>query len=337
MDIPINLKRLAKDLNLSVSTVSKALHDSYEISPDTKKRVLELAKKLNYIPNPYASGLRKKKSKTIAVVIPEVADNFFSQAIHAIETVAQERGYHVLIYLSHESYDKEKAILQDFRNGRVDGVLMSVSGETTSTDHIEDLTRYAIPVVLFDRVLPRSEFAKITTNDYESAFLAVRHLIEAGCRKIAFLSISPSLSINQDRLKGYQAALEEYKLEVAEHFIVDCTHYPNRQSEMIKNLLTQPLPPDGIMASVEKLAFLTYQVCVETGIRIPNDLKVICFSNLEIASLLNPSLTTITQPAFEMGNAAATTLFRALDNKIYQSNPENLEIPSILFPRGSTA
>jgi LacI family transcriptional regulator len=132
----INIRDIAKELNLSISTVSKALKDSYEISAATKQRVIDLAKNLNYTPNPYASSLRKKKSHTIAVVVPEVADSFFSLAIKGIEEIAQMAGYHVLIYLTYESYVKEKKILEEFRNGRVDGVLISISSETTNTTHI---------------------------------------------------------------------------------------------------------------------------------------------------------------------------------------------------------
>src|ERR1700712_4214722 len=162
----INLKMLAGQLHLSTATVSKALRDSHEISHETKQRVLELAATLNYVPNPYASSLRRRLSKTIAVVIPEVADSFFAQAINGIESVAQEKGYHVLIYLTHESFEKEKLILKDFESGRVDGVLMSVSRETTSCGHIGELMDKGVPLVFFDRVFEEIETTKITTDDY---------------------------------------------------------------------------------------------------------------------------------------------------------------------------
>src|SRR5687767_4367268 len=209
----INIKELAGELKLSVSTISKALHDSYEISEETKQRVLETASRLNYIPNPYASSLRGRKSKNIALVIPEVADSFFSLAINGIESVAKEKGYHVLICLTHESFENEKDILKEFQGGRVDGVLMSVSGKTAQSDHINDLISNGIPLIFFDRICEDVETAKITTNDFESGYKAAEHLIQQGCAKIAFLSISTSLSISNKRLEGYLLAHEDYKVK----------------------------------------------------------------------------------------------------------------------------
>src|SRR5688500_3987266 len=164
---PITIRLLATELNLSIGTVSKALKDSYEISGETKERVLALAKKLNYTPNPYASSLRRKKSNTIAVVIPEVADSFFSMAMKGIEEIAQAKGYHVLIYLTYESPEKEKKILEECKNGRVDGVLLSVTAESCSAASIEELRVAEVPVVFFDRAIEGMATAKVRTNDYE--------------------------------------------------------------------------------------------------------------------------------------------------------------------------
>src|SRR5690606_216403 len=172
---------LASTLNLSVSTISKALHDSYEISDETKQRVLETAERLNYIPNPYASSLRGRKSKNIALVIPEVADSFFSLAINGIESVAKQHGYHVLICLTHESFENEKAFLREFQGGRVDGVLMSVSSETSQAEHINSLISHGLPIMFFDRVIEDVATAQIITDDFESGYRATSHLIERGC------------------------------------------------------------------------------------------------------------------------------------------------------------
>jgi LacI family transcriptional regulator len=193
------IKILAKELNLSIATVSKALRDSHEISSDTKKKVLAVAKHLNYIPNPYASSLRKRRSKTIAVVLPEVNDSFFSLAINGIESIAMDKGYHVLIYLTHESFVREQAILHEFKSGRVDGILMSVSGETSESDHVKEVIAAGMPVVFFDRVCEDVETAKIVTDDFESSYKATSHLISMGCKKIVYLSTSSTLSINSKR------------------------------------------------------------------------------------------------------------------------------------------
>ena len=185
----VNIKELAHELQLSVSTVSKALHDSYEISDKTKQRVLEAAQRLNYVPHAYASSLRGRKTKTIGIVIPEVADSFFSLAINGIEAVAKEKGYHVLICLTHENLDNEKAILKEFQGGRVDGVLISVSKETSGSEHIADLIANGVPLIFFDRVCDDIQTGKITTDDDESAYKATNHLIDQGCRSIVFLNI----------------------------------------------------------------------------------------------------------------------------------------------------
>ena len=332
----INIKELAQELGLSVSTISKALHGSYEISDETKQRVLETATRLNYVPNPYASSLRGRKTKNIGVVIPEVADSFFSLAINGIESIAKQRGYHVLICLTHESVDNELTILKEFQGGRVDGVLMSVSRETTKSDHIRDLIATGVPLVFFDRVCEDIDTAKITTDDTESAHKATVHLLEQGCTGIAFMGISKSLSISNKRLEGYLAALEEHGIKPLKKHMILCTNDAAYNFELTKKLLQQKDRPDGIVASVEKLTTPIYQACSEMGMKIPDELKVVCFSNLETAAILNPSLTTITQPAFEMGKTAASLLFKSLEKPNFSLTGESLVIPSALVVRTST-
>jgi len=333
----VNIKELAGELKLSVSTVSKALHDSYEISDKTKRRVLEAAARLNYVPHAYASSLRGRKSKTIGVVIPEVADSFFSLAINGIESVAKEKGYHVLICLTHESFENEKTILKEFQGGRVDGVLMSVSKETTQSDHINDLISNGVQLIFFDRICEDVATAKITTDDFESGYKATKHLIDQGCSRIAFLSISDSLSISNKRLEGYLLALEDHQVKSDNDLVVLCTNDAKQNYELVKKLMVRKNRPDGIVASVEKLTTPVYKACADLNLKIPVDIKVVCFSNLETASILNPSLTTITQPAFEIGKTAATLLFNSLEKINADLTKESLVIPSELIVRNSTA
>jgi LacI family transcriptional regulator len=333
----INIKELALKLNLSVSTVSKSLNDSYEISAETKRRVLETAELLNYVPNPYASSLRGRKSKNIAVVIPEVADSFFSLAINGIESVAKLKGYHVLICLTHESFENERTILKEFQGGRVDGVLLSVSRETTQCSHIKDLIANGLPLVFFDRACQDVETAKITTDDFESGYKATVHLIERKCKQIAFLSISDLLSISNKRLEGYLQALSDHNIKVNPKHIIHCTNEAEVNYQLIRKLLKQKNRPDGILASVEKLTTPVYMACEALALNVPRDIKVVCFSNLETAAILNPSLTTITQPAFEMGKVAASLLFKALENKNYSIVEEEVILPSTLMVRRSTS
>lgn len=330
------MELLAKEMNLSISTVSKALRDSYEISPETKRKVLEMARQLDYIPNPYASSLRRKKSNTIAVVIPEVADSYFSLAINGIESVAIEKGYHVIVYLTHEDAAREASIINDLSSGRVDGVLMSVSSETENFEPLKRLHNSAIPIVFFDRICEEIPTATVTTNDFESGYLATTHLIQCGCRKIGYLAISPRLSIISKRMEGYQKAIQDSTGQTLKEEVVFCSNVETETKALIRQLLSdKERRPDGIIASVEKLAQPIYEACHELRLHIPNDIKLVCFSNLIAATILNPPLTTIAQPAFNMGKTAAEILFKALKKRNFELDKQHEVIPSILVSRDS--
>ncbi len=335
----INIKELAKLVNLSISTVSKALRDSHEISEHTKNTVLEAAEKFGYSPNPYASSLRKKKSKTIAVILPEVADNFFSLAINGIQSVAESKNYHVLIYLSHEKLEIEKNIVSHCCSGRVDGVLISISDETTNADHILKLTNEKIPFVFFDREFEFADTAKVITNDFECGRLSAKHLIEKGCKHPVFLSVSSSLPICTKRAEGFKSIIAEAGIDISkEDPVIYCSGSPEQTFRQIKELLSKKNHADGIVASVERLAMQIYLASLESGVRIPEDLKVIAFSTLETAPILNPSLTTITQPAFEIGKTAAELLFKMIEkNNHTLMNNTTVVLSSALIERNSTS
>lgn len=330
----VNIKILAEQLNLSTSTISRAFRGNSDISKETKERILAMAKELNYIPNHHASNLREQKSKTIAVIVPEIANNFFSQNIKGIEQVARSKGYQILINVTNDEYEREVSFVTDLHNGRVDGIIMSVSGEEKDHAYLKDRQR-KIPLVFFDRVYEDVETPKVTTNDYESSFLATEHLIEAGCTRIAYLVRNKSLSIGKTRMQGYTDALRKHRLPYCDELVVDCTNDQETNKSIIRKAY-RSLKPDGIFASVERLAIATYYVAHEMGIKIPRELKVISFSSLEIASLLNPSLTTITQPAFDMGVKAAELLFELMGEEV-SPRPASVELRSVLVKRSSTA
>jgi LacI family transcriptional regulator len=332
----VTIKMLANQLGLSISTVSKAISDSHEISAATKQRVNDLVEKLNYKPNPYASSLRTKNSKTIGVVLPEVADSFFAQAINGIESVAEEKGYHVLIYLSHESFEREEQILKDFESGRVDGVLISVAKETVQHKHIDSLVEKKIPLVFFDRVIDEVATTKIITDDHQAAYTATDHLIKQGFQQILFLSFSQTLSISGKRLEGYKKTLLDNKLKFADNNVLKFSGDAKKDNRRLLKKLMSMKKGIGVLASVEKLALPVYQACEELKLRIPEDVGLISFSNLDSAAFLHPPLTTITQPAFEMGKAAAALLVKALERKNFELTDEEIVIPSILIIRKST-
>ncbi|MDE3236112.1 MAG: LacI family DNA-binding transcriptional regulator [Bacteroidota bacterium] len=331
----INIKELAKYLNLSIATVSKALRDSYEISEQTKKKVLEAAEKLNYTPNPHASSLRKRKSKTIAVILPEVADNFFSLAINGIQSIAGDKGYHLLIYLSHEKFENEKAIVEECKSGRVDGVLISISSETTDAEHIKKLQAENIPVVFFDREFENIKAAKVITNDYECGQAAAEHLLKNGSKHPVFLSISSSLPICNKRAEGFSSVLINHGI-FHKDSILYCDVDTEKMRKQIKKIISKESGIDAIVTSVERVAMQVYLTCHEKNIKIPEDLKVIAFSTLETAPILSPPLTTITQPAFEIGKKAAEILFKSIEKSNYDLASDLIIIPSKLIERTST-
>jgi len=329
----INIKELAKHLNLSKSTVSRAFTGHNDINQETKERILKVAKELNYQPNHHASNLRAQKSKNIAIIVPEIANNFFSQAIDGIETVAREKGYHLLIYLTADNFESEVAYVNDLYNGRADGIIMSVSGEANDHSYMNKLEKKHIPLVFFDRVYDDINTAKVTTDDYASSFEGTMHLIEAGCKNIAFLVTNKQLSIGKMRMQGYLDALRHAGLPFKDELIVDCSNDINLNYTILTNAF-KTLTIDGVFASVERLAFATYYVCHDMDINIPNQVKVISFSSLEIAPLLNPALTTIKQPAYEMGIEAANLLFKMLSQE--EAVNDRVVLSSKIVPRNST-
>jgi LacI family transcriptional regulator len=332
----ISIKRMAQDLKLAVSTVSKALRDSHEISEETKRMVLDYARKVNYIPNPYAGSLTNRTTKNIAVVLPEVADTFFSNAINGIDSVAQARGYHVMVYLTHEQHLREMSILRELRSGRVDGVLISVAAGDGRDISVFNVLCDELPLIFFDRVCEGVNAAQVLTDDFESAYHATRHLLLKGCSEPVLIAPAGELSIIHSRKKGFAAALAEHGIRWDERFFYRCADDQDGSLHSVTALFERHPRVDGVVASVEKVAMQVYAVARERNIVIPRDLKVIAFSNLQIASLLDPPLSTIEQPAFEMGRVAATLLFDALIKKRDVRN-ERIIIPSVLRERASTA
>jgi LacI family transcriptional regulator len=332
----ITIKTLAAELGLSIATVSRALQDSHEVADKTKKRVLEMAKKLNYHPNPYASSLRKQKSKTIAVIIPEIANNFFSFALKGIQKVVEKEAYNFLVYLTEEDIAKEIAITKQLQSGRVDGIIIALSSQTDSVRHLWDLHNMKIPIVFFDRVCDEIEASKVYTNNFESAMNATDHLIENGCKRIGYFQLSNKLSLAERRISGYRAALEKYQIGFDEELILTCGTNVEENHQRIKKLISEKAI-DGIFASVETLTITSYDVCKDLGLSIPGDMKIVSFSNLATAHLLSPPLTTINQPAFDMGMEAASLLFRNLTR--YNPHPlvKKSEFKSVLIARESSA
>jgi LacI family transcriptional regulator len=310
----ITIKDIARELGISPSTVSRALKDHPDISKDTKKAVNELAEKLNYQPNTVALNLRTRKTNTIGVIIPELVHFFFSTVISGIEDVATKAGYTVLLAQSSESVVKEKANLKSLYNSRVDGMLMSISMETTNFDHIESILAKGMPVVFYDRMYPNEKTSKVIVDDYVGSLEAVNHLIEQGCKKIAHLQAAPNSSIAQERAKGYNDALKAYGLPTPAHYIQTClTGSIEDGFKAMSNLLALKDQPDGIFANHDLLGMGAMQAIKKAGLRIPQDIAVVGFSNWAYSSLLEPPLSSVDQPGFLMGQEAAKLLIKQLE------------------------
>lgn len=312
----ITIKDIARELGISPSTVSRALKDHPDISRDTKKAVNELAEKLNYQPNIVALNLRTKKTNTIGVVIPELVHFFFSTVISGIEDVAYEAGYNVILAQSNESIEREKSDLKALFNSRVDGMLISISRETTHYEHIESILAKGMPIVFYDRMYPNSITSNVIVDDYAGSREAVTHLIEQGCRKIAHLQSSPKLKIAEDRLRGHMDALAEHKLSFPGEYLEPC---PSGSMEdgfrAMTKLLALKNRPDAVFANNDVLAMGALSAIKKAGLSIPKDIALVGFSNWFYSSMLEPPLSSVDQPGFLMGQEAARLLIRQIEIK----------------------
>ena len=334
---PVTIKDIARALNLSTSTVSRALRDSYEISPETKRLVMEYAERLNYRPNPIALSLKGSSSKALAVIVPQIANNFFSQAINGIEAIAYNRGYHVIIFQTHESYEREVANIQQAVARRVDGLLLSLSSETSDVAHLKALQTQGIPLVLFDRVAPELTVTQVVADNFGGAYAATAHLLQTGRRRIAHLTIPPYLSITQERLAGYRAALEQYGVPFDENLVRYGTFGPDEADELVEQLLAQEPRPDAFFTASDRLVLGCLTALRKRGIRIPEDISLIGFTNLPAAEMLNPPLSTVTQPAQEIGQLAAERLIELIEHKQKASPPATVKLPTTLVVRESSS
>ena len=330
------LKDIARELNISVSTVSRALRDSYEINAETKRLVMECAARLHYRPNPIALSLKGSSSKAIAVVVPQIANYYFSQAINGIEEVANQRGYDVLIFQTNESYEREVANLRQAVARRVDGVLISLSSETSDVSHLRELQQSGMPIVQFDRVAPELETPRIVAGNYAGAFAATEHLIRSGRRHIAHLTIQPWLNITRERLAGYRAALEQNGLAYDEGLVHFGTFGPDEVGPLVDALLARTPRPDAFFTASDRLVLGCLAALRQRRVAIPEEVALIGFTNLNVADMLSPSLSTVVQPAKEMGQEAVVRLLDLIERKHRAAPPTTITIPTTMMLRESS-
>lgn len=308
---PITIKDIARILNISVSTVSRALKDHPDISDATKKAVQEMARELNYRPNEIALSLKNRRSKIIGVMVPKLVHHFFSSVIEGLENVAYDNGYQVMIYHSDEMYEREVQLTQSFMSYRLDGLIVSMSKETEDSSHFDKLSQLGIPIVYFDRG-PEGEYNKVLFDDYQGAYDAVKHLIGCGCKKIVHFAASESLDIGKKRRKGYTDALNDHHIEVREDLIINCDSFDFALS-CTRDLFERIEGIDGIFAVNDLTAIGAIKQLNQLGKKVPEDVKVIGFTNDISSAIYNPSLSTVDQQGIKMGEEAALLLLQNMD------------------------
>ncbi|HQX04956.1 MAG TPA: LacI family DNA-binding transcriptional regulator [Flavobacterium sp.] len=310
------LKQISKDLGISVSTVSKALSDSHEISEPTKIRVQEYAKLQNYKPNTMAKNLKNQRTNTIGVIIPNILNPFFAKVFSGIEKAANAKGYNVITYISNESHAKEKQAMDLLSNGTVDGFILSVAQETQSlheTQHFKDILREGMPIVMFDRTMEDVSCDKVIVDDFESSVEAVNHLMKLGCNKIALLSCIDNLSVGKHRALGYERALQDHKRSVEDYLVIKTDSEEDFDARLKKLLSSGEV--DGILAVDEHASTMAMKVAIQKGIKIPEELCIIGFADGVWSRRLTPSLSTISQHGPEIGEEAAKLLIEKLERK----------------------
>lgn len=320
----ITIKDLAEKLNISVSTVSRALKDNPEISQQTRKTVQALAKELGYKPNPIAVALKTHKSNTIGVVVPQIVSTFFATVVKKIEEIADKYGYNVLVSSSNESFEKEKKNIDIFLANRTDGIILSLSRATTSYEHIKHIQELGVPLVLFDRTTKELEVSKVVADDADAAYKIVQHLIQGGAKRIALITGPEQLSIGKNRMKGYLKAMTLNKLEINTDYIVRCEDLTVKAAtEATTRLLNQKNVPDAIFGINDDMAIGAIEAIKAKGLSIPKDVAVFGFSNTKRSRYMNPSVSTINQFPEKIGETAAELLFeQILNNKHAQVREE---------------
>jgi LacI family transcriptional regulator len=337
---PVTIKDIGKALGLSTSTVSRALRGSYEISSETKKLVLEYAEKINYRPNPIALSLKERRNHSLGIIVCEIANNFFSQAINGIESIAYNRGYHVIMSQSHESFERESVIVDYLASRSVDGLLVSVSSETQEFSHFKQLYEKGLPIVFFDRVANEILTHKVIADNSKGAFDATEHLINNGFKRIAHITSAPYLSIAEERLEGYKAALLKYDIAFDEKLVHYCYHggmiYDEVEAALSK-IFKLKQKADALFAAGDRITTTCMQALQKLNKRIPEDIAVVGFTNTNVGELFNPPLSVVRQPAFEIGQVATELLISMIESKRPVTDFEIKILQTELIIRDSSA
>jgi len=330
----ITIKDIARELGISPSTVSRALKDHPDISQMTRDAVNELAKKWNYKPNPIALSLKSGSSKTIGVIIPDIVHYFFSTVISGIEDVAYERGYNVMMCQSNEKWEHEVKNVQTLVSSRVDGILISVAKETTDYDHFRYATQRGIPLVFYDRIIDELDTDRVVVDDEVGSYNAVKHLLRTGKKRVIHLSGPSNLQIAQRRIEGYKRAMKEYRLTPQDGDIIKCDTL-EEANDIIPQLLKRDPRPDALFAVNDLTAVQALMIIKHMGLRIPEDIAIVGFTNSQIATLTEPGLSSVDQKGYDMGQEAARLLLDRIENPGKETHTKVISTELVI--RGSSS
>lgn len=335
----ITLKEIAEKLGISITTVSKALKNYPDVSEKTRKAVIDLAQELHYTPNSFAVNLRTKESKTIGLIIPEVMHHFFSNIINSIIEEAEKNGYLVIILQSNESIELEIKQVELLINKRVDGILISLSNESNYNEHLQNIINRKIPLVMFDKIAKLANCSKVIINDQKAAINAVQHLIDQGCKKIAHIRGPENPQNAIDRFIGYKKALEKNNITFDPNLVYTCKNVTFEEGiEFAKQIINEHPDVDGIFVITDLVAVGLLSHFNEIGIKVPQQIAVIGFSNWFISQVFTPKISTVDQPSHEMGTVAIKLLLEEINSnkdKIPFS-PKTIELDTNLIVRESS-
>jgi LacI family transcriptional regulator len=332
----ITIYDLARKLNISIATVSRALKDDPVVSKKTKKKIFELAQEMGYRSNHFARNLRNQRTDTIGVIIPRLNSYFMSTVIAGIEHTVNNNGYNLIISQSSESFSKEKANANTMFNNRVDGLLVSLAYDTVDLDHFEMFFKKNIPVIFFDRVAENKHCTNILIDNRKAAYEATRHLIEQGCKRIVHITATPKRNVYIDRLQGYKQALFDHNIPFKEEYVIISNLSQEsgaEAAEIIRNM--DPLP-DGIFVANDNCSVGCILALKQYGIRVPADIAVVGFNNDPVSKVIEPNLTTINYPGYEMGEVAARNLINHLNGSSPLNSTNTIVLRSELIIRASS-
>ena len=336
----ITIHDIARELNLTTATVSRALNDHPRISTETKQLVQEKAKQMNYRRNKLASSLRSGKSHTIGVIIPSAQMNFFGSVVHGIENTASNNGYSIILYQSEETTALEKKAIETFLSARVDGILASIAKETVDFTHFIELKKRSIPLVFFDRTNEELKIPSVVIDDYNGAYLATEHLIKNGYQRIAHVAGPQHIKGFRDRLNGYSDALKANNKPIIKEYIYQGNVSLESGKEAAGYFLTLNNPPDAVFAVEDFTALGVIKCLKERNIKIPQDFGIIGFANENFDEHITPALSSVDQQTVQMGKEAFNLLMEIIklkDDKVSVKDETKIVLDPVLFYRESSA